>query len=203
MALTKKVLILAKLESTYGADATPTNALNAILCGGLNITPLLGDTVSRNLVQPFFGQVQKVLVTNYASVDFEVELAGSGAAGTAPHYGTLLKACAFAETISAGVSVTYAPITLTSVTQANTSVSIYFQRDEIKHVLLGARGTFTVDLAVKTLPKMKFTFTGLLGTITDSALSTTGLAYVAAVPVPVSTANTTPATIFGLTPKGI
>jgi hypothetical protein len=200
MALTKKVMILAKLESTYGTDAAPVNAVNGILCGSLNITPLAGDSVNRNIIQPFFGAQQKIMVTHNAAVDFEVELAGSGIAGTAPHYGTLLKACAFAETILAGASVTYAPITLTSTTQANTSVSIYFQRDGIKHVLLGARGTFTLDLTVKTLPKIKFNFTGLLGTITDSALVTTGLVYVAAVPVAVSTANTTPATIYGFTP---
>ena len=200
MALTKKVMILAKLETIYGTDATPVNTANAILCGSLNITPLAGDSVSRNLVQPFFGAAQKLLVTTNASVDFEVELAGSGIAGTAPHYAALLKACAMGETVVAATSVTYAPITLTSVTQANTSVSIYFQRDGIKHVLLGARGTFTLDLAVKTLPKFKFNFTGLLGTITDSALVTTGLVYVAAVPVPVSTVNTTPATVYGLAP---
>lgn len=200
MALTKKVMILAKLESTYGTDAVPTNMASAILCGSLNITPLAGDSVSRNLIRPFFGADQKILVTTNASVDFEVELAGSGIVGTAPHYGALLKACAMGETIVAATSVTYAPITLTSVTQASTSVSIYFHRDGIKHILLGARGTFTLDLTVKTLPKIKFNFTGLLGTITDSALVTTGLAYVAAVPVAVSTANTTPATVFGLAP---
>lgn len=200
MGLTNKQLILAKVETTYGTDASPTNALNAIKCGNLNITPLDVETVERNIVQPFFGANQKIIVSKKVSIDFEVELSGSGIAGTAPHYGVLMKACAFAETVAAGISVTYNPITLSSVTQAGTSVSIYFQRDGIKHVLLGARGSFSVDLTVKTLPKIKFNFTGLLGTITDSALSTTGLAYVAAIPVAVSTTNTTPVTIYGFTP---
>jgi hypothetical protein len=200
MGLTRKQLILAKVETTYGTDATPTNALNAILTGDISITPLAGDTVSRNIIKPYFGNSQNIMVTKYVTIDFEVEYAGSGAAGTAPAFGGLLKACGFAETIVATISVTYLPITLTSVTQAGTSASIYFQRDGVKHVLLGARGSASFDLTVKQLPKIKFTFTGLLGTISDSALSTAGLAYVGAAPVAVSSANTTPVTIHGHTP---
>jgi hypothetical protein len=200
MGLTNKQMILAKVETTYGTDATPTNALNAIKCGSLNITPLNVEAIERNLIQPFFGNNQKIIVSKSVAVDFEVELTGSGTAGTAPHYGSLLKGCALAETVSAGVSVTYTPITLTSALQGGTSLSLYFQRDGIKHVLLGARGSFSLDLTVKTLPKLKFTFTGLLGTISDNALNTTGLTYVAATPVAVSTANTTPATFYGYSP---
>lgn len=200
MGLTRKQLILVKKETTYGTDATPTNALNAVLTGDISITPLAGDSVSRNIIKPYFGNSQNIMVTKYVTIDFEVELAGSGAAGTAPNFSALMQACGFAETIVASTSVTYLPITLTSVTQTGTSASIYFQRDAIKHVLLGARGSFSLDMTVKTLPKLKFTFTGLLGTISDSALSTAGLAYTGIAPVAVSSTNTTPVTIHGYTP---
>lgn len=200
MGLTKKQLILVKKESTYGTDASPTNALNAVQTGDISITPLAGDSVQRNIVKPFFGNSQNIVVTNNATIDFEVELAGSGTAGVAPQFSALMQACGFSETVLAGTSVVYLPITLTSVTQAGTSATIYFQRDGIKHVLLGARGTFNMDLTVKQLPKIKFTLTGLLGTITDSALSTTGLSYTAPAPVAVSSTNTTPVSLHGYTP---
>jgi len=200
MALKNKQLILVKKETTYGTDATPTNALNAVQTGDVSITPLAGDMVQRNIIKPFFGNNQNIMVTKYVTIDFEVELAGSGVVGTAPQFGALLQACGFSETVTAATNVIYNPITLTSVTQTGTSASIYFQRDGIKHVLLGARGTVNFDLTVKTLPKMKFTMTGLLGTITDSALVTTGLVYTAAIPVAVSTANTGALSIFGYTP---
>jgi hypothetical protein len=200
MALKNKQLILVKKETIYGTDASPTNALNAVKTGDVTITPLAGDVVQRPIIKPFFGNSQSIMVTNYAAIDFEVELAGSGAVGTAPQYSALLQACGFAETVLAATSVTYLPITLDSVTQAGTSASIYFQRDGIKHVLLGARGSVNFDLTVKQLPKMKFTLTGLLGTITDSALSTTGLVYTDIAPVAVSSANTTPLSIHGYTP---
>ena len=200
MGLTRKQLILVKKETTYGTDASPTNALNAVLTGDISITPLAGDVVSRNVIKPYFGNSQNIMVTKYVTIDFEVELAGSGAAGTAPQISALMQACGFAETIVASTSVTYLPITLTSVTQTGTSASIYFQRDGIKHVLLGARGTFNIDMTVKQLPKLKFTMTGLLGTITDSTLSTSGLVYNAPAPVAVSSTNTTPVSIHGHTP---
>jgi hypothetical protein len=200
MGLTRKQLILVKKETTYGTDATPTNALNAVLTGDISITPLAGDSVQRNVIRPYFGNSQNIMVTKYVTIDFEVELAGSGTAGTAPQFSALMQACGFAETIVAVTSVTYLPTTLTSVTQTGTSASIYFQRDGIKHVLLGARGSFNIDMTVKQLPKLKFTFTGLLGTISDSVLSTAGLAYTGVAPVAVSSTNTTPVTIHGHTP---
>jgi hypothetical protein len=199
MALKNKQLILVKTESAYGTDSTPLNTANAVQTGDVNITPLAGDTVQRNIVKPFFGAQQSIMVTKYVTVDFEVELAGSGTAGTAPQFGALLKACGFQE-IATAPSVVYTPITLSSVTQGGTSATIYFQRDSIKHVLLGARGTVNFDVTVKQLPKMKFTMTGLLGTITDSALVTTGLTYTAAIPVAVSSTNTTPVSIHGYSP---
>jgi hypothetical protein len=46
--LTRKRLIVAKIESTYGTDPTPTGA-NAILVRNLEITPLeVGDCQPRS-----------------------------------------------------------------------------------------------------------------------------------------------------------
>lgn len=200
MASTKKQLILVKKEATYGVDSTPTNGLNAVQTGDVTIKPIAGSAVQRNIVKPHFGNSQNIVVEKYVTVDFEVELAGSGTAGTAPQFSALMQACGFAETVLAGTSVTYLPITLDSQTQAGTSATIYFQRDGIKHVLLGARGTFTIDMTVKQLPKFKFTFTGLLGTISDNVLSNLGLVYNAPAPVSVSSTNTSQISFFGYTP---
>jgi hypothetical protein len=43
-------------------------------------------------------------------VEFDVDLVGSGTAGTAPAWGPLIQACAFAEVIVASTSVTYNPV---------------------------------------------------------------------------------------------
>ena len=189
--LQRKRTILAKIETTYGTDPTPTGAANAILIRNLNITPQETDLVSRDLVRPYFGNFQQLPAAIHASVDFEVEIAGSGAAGTAPAYGPLLRACALSETISAGVSVVYAP-----VSAAMESVTIYFNVDGVLHKMTGARGTVAIDLTVKALPVYKFKFTGLYGAVADAAAPTpTYTAF--QLPLPVNNANTSAFSLHG------
>ena len=50
--LTRRRLILAKIESTYGTDSSPTGSSNAILVRNLEIQPLVAETVNRDLVRP-------------------------------------------------------------------------------------------------------------------------------------------------------
>jgi hypothetical protein len=80
--LTRKRLILAKIESTYGTDSTP-GGTEAILVRNLEITPLQADVVTRDLIRPYLGNFEQILANQRVEITFEVELAGSGAAGTA------------------------------------------------------------------------------------------------------------------------
>lgn len=100
------------------------------------------------------------------------------------------------STYSIGANVMYLPNSNFGTSVANTSATIYFNLDGVRHVLLGARGTPSFDLSAKTLPKIKWKFTGLLGTITDEALpfaDFTGWQT----PVTTSTANTTDINLLG------
>lgn len=172
--LARKKLILAKVETTYGTDSTPTGAANAILTRNLSITPLAGDVVGRNLDSGNLGNELQIQVGQYVTVEFEVEVAGGGAAGTAPKYGPLLTACAFTETVNAGVSVVYAP---TSTVANFKSLTIYFHHDGQKHAVTGARGTVSCEMVPGTVPAFKFTFTGLYSAPTstaDPAMTLTG-----------------------------
>jgi hypothetical protein len=95
--LTRKRLILAETESSYGVDPSPDGA-DAILVRDLNITPQQSDVVNRDLVRPYLGASEQLLANTRVECTFSVELAGSGTAGTAPRFGKVLKACALAET---------------------------------------------------------------------------------------------------------
>jgi hypothetical protein len=97
---------------------------------------------------------------------------------------------------SIGANALYTPNSDFGISTANTSATIYFARDGVRHILLGARGSFSLDLSAKQLPKLKFTFTGLLGTIGDAALPTVDYSSFQ-VPVTVSTANTTDLNLLG------
>jgi hypothetical protein len=165
--LTRKRLILAKAEATYGTDPTPTGSANAILVRNLDIVPLQSDIVQRELIRPYLGNYEQLLAQTRVQVTFEVELAGSGAAGTAPAYGPVLKACGLSETVAATTSVTYAP-----VSTSFSSVTIYFYQDGIRHIVTGARGTFTLNGQVGAIPTIAFTMTGIYNAPTDTALAT-------------------------------
>lgn len=162
--LSRKRTILAKTEVTYGTDPTPTGAANAILVRSLNVTPLNAELVSRDLIRPYLGASEQLLASSYVSVEMEVEMAGSGAAGTAPAYGPLLLACGMAATTSAGVSVTYAP-----VSSSFSSVTIYYNVDGVLHKVTGARGTVEMQIQVGQIPVYRFQFTGLYNAPTDTA----------------------------------
>lgn len=269
----KKRVILVKLEPIYATDSSPAPA-DAVLCSNLDITPLEGSSVERDFIRPYFGASGSIRVENFVSLSFDTEIAGSGAAGTPPEWGTLLKSSNFTETItvapvtgladvggstssiklaaaasavddfytgmsisitagtgigqsgeiiayngtskiatlakawalvtdatsaySLDAAVIYTPNSNFGIGVADTSASIYFNVDGVKHVLLGARGTPSFDLSVKTIPKIKWKFTGLLGTISDSPLPAADFSGWQT-PVTVSTANTTDINLVGYT----
>jgi len=149
-------VILAKIEATYGTDAAPTAAANAVLAMNVQLQPMEGQDVSRDLELTTLGPQATVPVEVHTKLTFEVELAGSGVAGTAPAWGALLRACAVAETIAAGVSVTYNPVSAT-----HESATFYFWVENTKYALVGARGTATLKVEAQKVPKLAFTFTGL------------------------------------------
>ena len=165
--LSRKRTILAKTEVTYGTDPTPTGLANAILVRNLNITPLNAELASRDLVRPYLGASEQLLASSYVAVDFEVEMAGAGTAGTAPAYGPLLLACGMSETLVALATATYTP-----VSTAFKSVTIYYNVDGVLHKITGARGNVELNIAAGQIPTFKFSFTGLYNAPTDTAAPT-------------------------------
>lgn len=188
--LTRKRTILAKLETTYGVDPTPTGSADAMLVRNLNVTPIEAQQVSRDLIRPYLGNSDTLLAQVSVKAEFEVELAGSSAPGTAPHYAPLLKACGFAETIAASTSVTYAPISASFP-----SVTLYYNVDGVLHKMTGARGTFDVTMNVQQIPVIKFTFTGIYNAPSDTTAPTVDFSAFQ-IPKVVNTQNTTSFSLF-------
>lgn len=189
----KRRLLLAKIETTYGTDSTPTGAANAILLRGNPVlTPLDAEIVDRDILRNYLGSSEQIIAAFSAKVEFEVEIAGAGSAGTVPAYGPLLRMCAHSETISAGVSVSYRPIS-----GSFESGTIWFQLPDDTapaqsplHKMVGARGNVMLMFNAKGVPFMKFTMTGLYVAVADAAvISGTYTGF--RVPVAVNRANTT------------
>lgn len=111
--LMRKRTVLAKIEDTYGTDPTPTGTDNAMLVRNLNFNPIAATQVSRDTIKPYLGASDTLLSELSVSLDFEIELAGSGTPGVAPAWASLLKACGFGETLHTA-SVTIASSTVTA-----------------------------------------------------------------------------------------
>jgi hypothetical protein len=162
--LSRKRLLLAKTETTYGTSAAPSGS-DAVLVRNLEITPLEADVVSRDLIRPYLGNYEALLGNPRVKVTCEVELAGSGTAGTAPRYNPLLLACGLASTVVATTSVTYAP-----VSSSFSSCTIAYNIDGVQHLVTGCRGTFTLNCQLGQIPTLQFEMTGIFNTPTDIAL---------------------------------
>jgi hypothetical protein len=180
----KSKVILAKIEGSYGVDPTPTGGANAMLMTGVTFTPMEGEDVSRDLEFPYLAAQGKIPVGLRCRLRGKVELVGSGAAGTAPAWGPLLRACGVAETIDAGVSVAYTPIT-----DSMESVTLYFWIGSTKQVVKGVRGTATLRFTAQQIPYIEFDLVGLYGDPAEASPATPTLTGFKK-PVIVSKANT-------------
>ena len=161
--LYRKRTVLVKIESTYGTDSVPTGT-DACQVRNLEISPVESEVLSRDLVRTYLGSSPQLVANTRVQVTFEVEYAGSGTAGTAPRYGSLLKACGFSETLVTSTSATYAP-----VSASFSSVSIYYSTDGVRHKVTGCRGTFSLNLTANQIPVINFTMTGQYVAPTDTA----------------------------------
>lgn len=181
----KRLAMLLKPETTYATDATPA-AADAIIASNVSFTPLEAEEIQRDLLLPYLGHQGTILTAEYGRVEFDVEIAGSGTAGTAPKFDALLRSAGFASTITAGTDVTYS-----IVEDATESASLYFISDKVRHIFLGGQANIAMNLSARQIPKFRVTYVGLLGAVTDigsmPAVAMTGWTK----PVAVSKANTT------------
>lgn len=180
----RKQIVLAKIEAVYGTDPVPVEGTNAILTKNLQRTMYDGARVQRDLNYPYMGNDNSINTAPFVTVTFDVELAASGTAGTAPQFGPLLRACGLDETIVADTSVTYGPIS-----DAFESVTLYYNYDGEMQKMIGARGTATLNMGKGQIPTISFSLTGRYAKPTATAQYDP--TYTAAVPFPFSSYNTT------------
>jgi hypothetical protein len=188
--LFRKKALLAKIEGTYGVDSTPTTT-DAVLTKNLLIQPYGGNTVSRDLDRGQLGAQTQINTGPLVQLTFDVEIAGSGTAGTAPAWGDLLEACGFLGTADPGVDVVYAP-----VSSSYDSATLKYYNDGQEHKVLGARGNVSFSLARGAIPTMSFTFIGLYARPTAVALPA-GVTTDYIAPIPVTKVNTPTFSVHG------
>jgi hypothetical protein len=163
----RKTAILLKIETVYGTDSTPTGAANALLVSNLSVTPLVANNVNRDLIRAYFGGSEQLVGPGYVEMGFDLELQASGTLGTAPAWGPALRACGWAEAITASTRVEYTPIT-----DSLESATIYWHDDGVLHKGLGARGIWEIAAGVGERPVIRCRFIALDGGISATANAT-------------------------------
>lgn len=163
-------VLLAKIEDTYGTDSTPTGSLNAVLTRNLEIRPLQGEELRRELDKGSFGNDPGTLLGQHAEITFEVEMAGAGTAGDLPAYDPILRAAGHAQ--SEDDEVTPTEIYYDPIDDDVPSCTLYFYGDKTLHQVVGARGGVTMTLGKRQYGVMQFRFLGLIDDIAGGTIPT-------------------------------
>jgi hypothetical protein len=155
-------------ESLAGADA--------FLAANFSFKPTIAMHQREN-TSSSLSKFSSVPGARSATIEFDVELKGSGTAGTAPALGKLLKACGFGEATVALASVTYTP-----ASAAISSLTVAGYVDGVCKKIWGARGNVQLKLKAGEPGMLHFAFTGADFSVTDVALLSSGVSYEATVP---------------------
>lgn len=169
--LTNREVILAKVESTYNTDPTPTAADDAVLVENPSWSDSGLRMVDRPAVTANIDTKQQIYAGSLKQVTFDVELKGAGSAYSAsnlPEIDALMRACGYSSTVDTTPSsetVTYEP-----VSTGHESCTIYYYQDGTRHILTGCRGNVSFSLETGNIGRASFTMTGHFSATTDTAL---------------------------------
>ena len=157
-------LLLAKNEAVKGTDIVPTPANDAVRVRMSPAKEVAGTKISRVVVKPTMGELPHLIGKKTIVLTIEVEMKASGAAGTAPEYGPLLRACGLDETIVAAASVAYDPLT-----KLHEACSIYWYEDGLLWKLIGAEGNVSLSYTMDEIPVLTFVMSAPYLQPTDTA----------------------------------
>jgi len=164
--LTRKAVVLAKIQPTIGVDSVPTAAENAILCGVPTLKPVY-EKVERKFVNQSLSPLGNVHFGELVEVSFDVELKGSGIAGTAPKIGPILRACGLDETVNVATSVKYTPLST-----GFEMCTLYVSKDDIMHKILNCMGDIQIVGEAGKYVIVTFTMKGIYVAPTDVSIPT-------------------------------
>lgn len=166
--LERNQVLLAKVETTRGTDAAPT-AANAIKCAVINPT-VDGQQLDNPVVKNSISAEPKKFVNKRMTFQIQLPLKGSGTAGTAPEFGSLLQACALKETVvEAGEDVdAEVNYKLTNADAEMKSVTIYLYKDGLCYKAVGCMGNLASANPAGGFPMLTFNMEGNFLSVSDA-----------------------------------
>lgn len=153
--LTSREAILIKVESSYGVDANPTAANDAVLVEEPSWSHEGLRLIERPAIRPSIAMLQQVYAGSLRAVSFTQEIKGSGVLGVPGEISACLRGCGLEEIINADTSVVYKPRN-----ENHESVTIYYHHQNKLNVLTGALGTVSFAVEVGGVTKATYNFIG-------------------------------------------
>jgi hypothetical protein len=129
-----------------------------------SVNPMNAADVARDVLLGYLGQAQSLAGARFMECSFDVELVGSGTAGTRPAWGDLMLACGWAETVTAVTRVDY---TL-DLHRVPVGHAVLARRRRAPQVPRHAR-QLAIKLNAEGIPVLSFSFKGLYATPTATA----------------------------------
>lgn len=185
-------ILLLKVETTPGTDAVPTGAANAVLATNIELSPMEGQDLSRDLERAFLGGQPTIPVDLHTKLKFRVEAEPSGSLATAPAWGPALRSGGVSQVINAGTNVVYNPIS-----DGFQGVTIHMWVGDTRYVLLAAKSNVQFKLDASGIPYYEFDYTGIWTLPTDQARPVVDVS-VYKDPKPATKANTPTFTVNGV-----
>jgi hypothetical protein len=191
----KNMLLLAKTQPVLDTDPVPTPAANSMLVRAMTPQIINAEFVERSNIRGYKGNFGSLSVGVHRMMEFEIELAGAGAAGSAPKYSPVLLACDFAETLLASTSATYQ-----MVSSGGAMATLYGYLDGVLFKMLNCKGSTSFELNSKNIPVIKVKMIGEYSAATDVTFPTTQVFTGFQKPLTVGKVNTPTFTAFGFSP---
>lgn len=148
-------LVLVALEAVEGVPEVLDPATHAVLANEVSPVPQPDIITSAEFTgsldagEPEVGGIPM-------QISIQTYVKGSGALGVEPEVDPLLKACGWDATVAAGVSVTYAPV---SVAIPSVTIGI-FRAAQYLWTFSGCRGNLQITKTTRQLAVYDFTMTG-------------------------------------------
>jgi len=150
----KLTALFAAVESTYGTPATLTQA---ILCKVTGFAPYDANMKELDYQQSKYGSQKSIIMSAWARIDVEIDMTGSGTAGTKPLYEMLLRACGLS--VIEGSTPDDTVIGLATTGHASATIGYYM--DGMLFTMAGCRGNATIGLSPEGFPVFNLTIWGV------------------------------------------
>ena len=124
--------------------------------------------------RPDFLSGDEVAGAQSFTMSFTLDIMGSGAAGTAPHFGEVLKACGMEETTVGSTSVTYSPLSVFDGTGGNPGPSYSFGAlidGKIRYAGYGGFGKPKITGDASTIGQIEVEMMGAYQPVTSTSVA--------------------------------